>query len=32
VYEHVNERWEIGVLPSTESQFQQVSICSLILH
>jgi DNA topoisomerase II len=32
VYKHVNERWEIGVLPSPESQFQQVGICSLILH
>ena len=24
VYECVNERWEIGALPSPESQFQQV--------
>lgn len=31
VYERVNNRWEIGVLPSSESQFLQVSIYSLIL-
>ncbi|GBC08110.1 hypothetical protein RclHR1_07900005 [Rhizophagus clarus] len=24
VYERVNDRWEIGALPSSESQFQQV--------
>ena len=26
VYEFVNDRWEIGALPSPESQFQQVSV------
>jgi DNA topoisomerase-2 len=31
VYERVNDRWEIGALPSSDSQFQQVSIYSLIL-
>jgi len=30
VYGRVNDRWEIGVLPSSESQFQQISFVNSI--
>ena len=32
VYDKCGDRWEIGALPSTESQFQHVSFFLLILH